>query len=156
MLHFKLAHQQPKSKLHLKCFLVTTSFKRLPDVLKHSNIIAMDVSFPTDPREFDSDDRISFSKLDQKFIAVHDDGNEYEFDADSKRWVLADEKPLEPPATGALDDFTESVLHDAVDGGAKKRKNGSSHGSEVGPSIAALSTLTRCVFTERLFKLTIE
>ncbi|KAK2682995.1 RNA recognition motif domain [Fusarium oxysporum f. sp. vasinfectum] len=90
----------------------------------------MDVSFPTDPREFDSDDRISFSKLDQKFIAVHDDGNEYEFDADSKRWVLADENALEPPAAGALNDFAESVSHDTVDGGAKKRKNESSHGSE--------------------------
>ncbi|KOS16633.1 Splicing factor U2AF-associated protein 2 [Escovopsis weberi] len=56
---------------------------------------ATDVSFPTDPAEFDSDDRISFSKLDNKFIAVHDDGNEYEFDAEHKTWTLVDDEPLD-------------------------------------------------------------
>jgi HIV Tat-specific factor 1 len=91
----------------------------------------MDLPFPTDPREFDSDDRISFSKLDKKFIAVHDDGNEYEFDADSKRWVLADEEPLEPPVTGAYDDFAEFASNDAVEDGSRKRKNGSGPDSEV-------------------------
>ncbi|KAF4963000.1 hypothetical protein FSARC_8945 [Fusarium sarcochroum] len=90
----------------------------------------MDVSFPTDPREFDSDDRISFSKLDNKFIAVHDDGNEYEFDADSKRWVLADDEPLEPPVTGAHDNFTDNASQGAEDRDSRKRKNGSSHDSE--------------------------
>lgn len=123
---------------------------------ERSGVITMDVSFPTDPREFDGDDRISFSKLDQKFIAVHDDGNEYEFDADSKRWVLADENPLEPPTAGAFNDFAESVSHDTVDGGAKKRKNESSHGSEVRSNITSLSKLSHCVFTERLLKLTIK
>ena len=45
------------------------------------------LSFPTDPSEFDSDERISFSKLDNKFIAVHDDGTEFEFDNQLKRWI---------------------------------------------------------------------
>ncbi len=44
-------------------------------------------SFPTDPAEFDTDDRISFSKLDNKHIAVQSDGAEYEFDPDLKRWL---------------------------------------------------------------------
>ncbi|KAJ4003411.1 hypothetical protein NW752_011862 [Fusarium irregulare] len=90
----------------------------------------MDLPFPTDPREFDSDDRISFSKLDKKFIAVHDDGNEYEFDADNKRWVLADEEPLEPPVTDAYDDFAQFAANEAADDNSRKRKNGSGQDSE--------------------------
>ena len=34
---------------------------------------APSLSFPVNPDEFDSDDRISFSKLDNKYIAVQDD-----------------------------------------------------------------------------------
>ncbi|KAK7737476.1 hypothetical protein SLS53_006549 [Cytospora paraplurivora] len=49
-------------------------------------------TFPTDPTAFEIDDRISFSKLDSKYIAVQSDGTEFEFDHDLKRWVpLADE-----------------------------------------------------------------
>lgn len=43
--------------------------------------------FPTNPEEFDSDDRISFSKLDNKFLLVQDDGTEFEFDDAIKRWI---------------------------------------------------------------------
>ncbi|KLU84205.1 splicing factor U2AF-associated protein 2 [Magnaporthiopsis poae ATCC 64411] len=42
-------------------------------------------SFPTNPAEFDADDRISFSKLDNKYIAVQEDGAEYEWDGGLKR-----------------------------------------------------------------------
>lgn len=45
--------------------------------------------FPKDPSEFDSDPRISFSKLDEKFILETDDGQEYEYDGVLKRWVLS-------------------------------------------------------------------
>ncbi|KAG6020255.1 hypothetical protein E4U19_006571 [Claviceps sp. Clav32 group G5] len=55
----------------------------------------MDLTFPTDVQEFDADDRISFSRLDNKFIAVHDDGTEYEFDAEWKRWLPTEEEPLD-------------------------------------------------------------
>ncbi|KAG8164922.1 hypothetical protein KVR01_005197 [Diaporthe batatas] len=50
-------------------------------------------TFPTDPAEFENDDRISFSKLDNKFIAVQEsDGTEFEFDHQLKRWIpVADE-----------------------------------------------------------------
>lgn len=50
-------------------------------------------TFPTDPAEFENDDRISFSKLDNKFIAVQEsDGTEFEFDQQLKRWIpVADE-----------------------------------------------------------------
>jgi HIV Tat-specific factor 1 len=53
-------------------------------------------SFPTDPSEFDSDERISFSKLDSKFLLVQEDGTEYEFDDAIKRWIpVLDEALLE-------------------------------------------------------------
>ncbi|CAG8955421.1 hypothetical protein HYFRA_00010285 [Hymenoscyphus fraxineus] len=53
-------------------------------------------TFPTDPSEFDSDDRISFSKLDNKFLLVVSDGTEYEFDDAIKRWIpVVDEALLE-------------------------------------------------------------
>ncbi|KAJ6120528.1 nuclear mRNA splicing factor-associated protein [Penicillium sp. IBT 18751x] len=44
-------------------------------------------NFPTDPNEFDSDLRISFSKLDNKFILETEDGQEFEWDSAIKRWV---------------------------------------------------------------------
>ena len=44
-------------------------------------------TFPQNPEEFDADPRVSFSKLDNKFILEADDGQEYEFDDALKRWV---------------------------------------------------------------------
>ncbi|KAE8144955.1 hypothetical protein BDV25DRAFT_165683 [Aspergillus avenaceus] len=44
-------------------------------------------NFPQDPTEFDSDPRISFSKLDDKFILETEDGQEFEFDTVLKRWI---------------------------------------------------------------------
>ncbi|KAL2043439.1 hypothetical protein N7G274_003746 [Stereocaulon virgatum] len=43
--------------------------------------------FPQNPEEFDADPRVSWSKLDNKFILEADDGQEYEFDDGLKRWV---------------------------------------------------------------------
>lgn len=115
----------------------------------------MDISFPTDPREFDSDDRISFSKLDNKFIAVHDDGNEYEFDADTKQWILADDEPLEPPVTDEHDDFAEFASHGALDDGSRKRKNGSGQDSEVCLMLQLHPRILLCVFFKGPARLTI-
>lgn len=44
-------------------------------------------NFPTDPFEFDSDPRISFSKLDNKPILETEDGEEFVYDSAIKRWV---------------------------------------------------------------------
>ncbi|KAL8722424.1 MAG: hypothetical protein Q9225_001103 [Loekoesia sp. 1 TL-2023] len=46
-------------------------------------------SFPTNPEDFDADDRVSYSKLDNKFILETEDGQEFEFDDALKRWVPA-------------------------------------------------------------------
>lgn len=44
-------------------------------------------NFPLDPEDFDSDPRISFSKLDNKFILETEDGEEYSYDTALKRWI---------------------------------------------------------------------
>ena len=44
-------------------------------------------SFPKEVEEFDADPRVSFSKLNSKYILETDDGQEYEFDEKLKRWV---------------------------------------------------------------------
>ncbi|TAQ88512.1 hypothetical protein B7494_g3150 [Chlorociboria aeruginascens] len=52
--------------------------------------------FPTNSEDFDSDDRISFSKVDKKFLLVQEDGTEFEFDDAMKRWLpILDEALLE-------------------------------------------------------------
>lgn len=43
-------------------------------------------TFPQ-PDEFDSDPRVSFSKLDNKYILETDNGEEYTYDDALKRWI---------------------------------------------------------------------
>ena len=43
--------------------------------------------FPQSPSAFDSDHRVSFSKLDDKYILETDEGTEYEWDTALKRWI---------------------------------------------------------------------
>lgn len=52
--------------------------------------------FPRDPTEFDSDPRISFSKLDNKFILETEDGQEYEYDTALKRWIPTVRATVQP------------------------------------------------------------
>ncbi|PGH01474.1 hypothetical protein AJ79_07912 [Helicocarpus griseus UAMH5409] len=53
-------------------------------------------SFPKSPSEFDDDYRISFSKLDNKYVLEAEDGSEWEYDSALKRWVpLVDDALLE-------------------------------------------------------------
>lgn len=60
-------------------------------------------TFPTNPEEFDRDDRISFSRLDNKYIAVQDDGTEYEFDNGLRRWIpVIDEALIEEQQRGYM------------------------------------------------------
>ena len=60
-------------------------------------------SFPTNPDEFDQDERISYSKLDNKYIAVQGDGTEYEFDDGLRRWIpMIDEALIEEQQRGYM------------------------------------------------------
>ncbi|KAI1640349.1 hypothetical protein F4809DRAFT_482656 [Biscogniauxia mediterranea] len=94
--------------------------------------LASGLSFPTDPQEFDADERISYSKLDNKFIAVHDDGTEFEWDAQLKRWIPAlDEELLaqQQSAYGAsLDGSDDSNSHQ----NKKRKKDNQGNSSEEG------------------------
>ncbi|KAK2595236.1 hypothetical protein QQS21_007023 [Conoideocrella luteorostrata] len=87
----------------------------------------MDLTFPTNIQEFDGDERISFSRLDNKFIAVHDDGTEYEFNADLKQWVLPEE---EPPEHDAAQHPGQNSLEPESYGGAGTRQLEAENGSE--------------------------
>ncbi|RFU36030.1 hypothetical protein B7463_g373, partial [Scytalidium lignicola] len=76
--------------------------------------------FPTDPEEFDSDERISFSKLDNKFLLVQEDGAEFEFDNTLKRWVpVLDESLLEEQQKAYR---VDGVDEEVVEPKSKKRK----------------------------------
>lgn len=93
----------------------------------------MDAPFPTDVQEFDSDDRISFSKLDKKFIAVHDDGTEFEFDTELKKWVPTEEDLLEDNAHEY--GGQNSVPSAEEDSSMKKRKHDVDNGAAVSPPL---------------------
>lgn len=43
--------------------------------------------FPQSPSAFDNDPRISFSKLEDKWVLETEEGREYEFVNGLKRWV---------------------------------------------------------------------
>ncbi|KAI5866869.1 hypothetical protein GGS23DRAFT_603081 [Durotheca rogersii] len=89
------------------------------------------LSFPTNPREFDLDDRISFSKLDNKHIAVQDDGSEFEWDAQLRRWIPVIDEELLAQQQSAYGIGTDP---DDVGGHLpnKKRKKGQGGGSGAG------------------------
>lgn len=92
-------------------------------------------TFPTNPEEFEHDSRISFSRLDRKYIAVQDDGTEYEFDSALKRWVpMIDEALIEEhqsayAAPHADDGSSSSRQQDPAQG--RKRKNDQANDREV-------------------------
>lgn len=87
-------------------------------------------AFPTDPEEFDTDDRISFSKLDNKFVLVQEDGTEFEFDEALKRWVsTVDEALLEEQQRAYRVSGVDE--NEPVDALKKKRKKEYVNGEDV-------------------------
>lgn len=94
-------------------------------------------SFPLNPEEFDSDDRISFSKLDNKFLLVQDDGTEFEFDDAIKRWIpVLDEALLEEQRKAyAVQGVDEN---EPVEAQRRKRKKEYVNGEDVCPPICML------------------
>lgn len=115
---------------HAALFSPTATFQRvLPirDRTQHNMAeqpVAEVLNFPTDPSQFDQDHRISFSRLDNKYIAVQEsDGTEFEFDAQLKRWIPSadeDEEALirmQQSAYGAPE-----PTRDARTGNGKRRR----------------------------------
>lgn len=54
---------------------------------RNDGFSAVRVVFPSSVEDFERDPRISFSKLDSKWILEDDDGSEWEFDESLKRWI---------------------------------------------------------------------
>ncbi|KAL9131249.1 MAG: hypothetical protein Q9217_000791 [Psora testacea] len=82
-------------------------------------------SFPQDPADFDADPRISFDKLNQKFILETEDDRsqplEFEFDDALKRWIpVVDDSLMEQQrAAYAVQGVDES---EPVQAGRKRKK----------------------------------
>lgn len=90
-------------------------------------------TFPTDPQDFDADDRISFSRVDRKFLLVQEDGTEYEYDDALKRWVASvDEALLEQQRRAYMVEGVDENV--PVEAGRKKRKVEYVNGEEVSVS----------------------
>ena len=45
------------------------------------------MAFPQAPEDFEADARVSYSKLDNKWILEDDDGSEWEFDDSKGKWI---------------------------------------------------------------------
>lgn len=45
------------------------------------------IPFPQAPEDFPRDQRVSFSKLEQKWILEDDDSSEWEYDEARQRWI---------------------------------------------------------------------
>ena len=75
---------------------------------------------PTDPSDFGLDDRISFSRLDSKHIAVLADGQELEFDTGLRRWVQTIDEALFEQQQQAY--VNHASAHDLDAGNGRKRK----------------------------------
>ncbi|KAI1208846.1 uncharacterized protein F4807DRAFT_135769 [Annulohypoxylon truncatum] len=86
------------------------------------------LSFPTNPQEFEHDERISFSKLDNKYIAVQDDGSEFEWDAQLKRWIPVLDEELLAQQQSAYGGGAASPDDDSSNVPNKKRKKGHANG----------------------------
>lgn len=48
--------------------------------------------FPKEVGDFDNDERVSFSRLDAKYILVDDDGEEWEYSEATGKWF----QPVSP------------------------------------------------------------
>ena len=97
-------------------------------------------TFPTDKEEFDQDERISFSKLDNKYIAVQDDGTEYEFDEGLKRWLpIIDEALIEQQQQGYAMAGAD-IDDDRQQGPAQGRKRKMDHSNDREVSCARMHT----------------
>jgi len=96
-------------------------------------------SFPTNPEEFDQDERISFSRLDNKYIAVQDDGTEYEFDEGLKRWIpMIDEALIEQQQQGYM--MPDADADDDRRGSGQGRKRKMDHSNDREVSCARMHT----------------
>lgn len=53
----------------------------------HDATAAVRIAFPKTTEDFEIDPRVSYSKLDDKWILEDDDGAEWEWDTTGNRWI---------------------------------------------------------------------
>lgn len=58
--------------------------------------------FPAEPSSFAEDERISWSKLDSKYVLETEQGGEYEWDDALRRWVAVVSTRVPVPLTRSL------------------------------------------------------
>ena len=68
------------------------TFEDFPAWATAATMAGTALSFPTSVEEFGNDDRISYSRLSNKYIGVHDDGSEFEFHPELKRWIIVEDE----------------------------------------------------------------
>jgi HIV Tat-specific factor 1 len=83
---------------------------------------------PTSVEEFNRDDRISFSRLDDKYLAVLEDGSELEFNPRTRTWVTAEEESMEEDLAEAS--RTGSNTPGDASGPSRKRSAPPSNGND--------------------------
>lgn len=100
----------------------------------------MEAPFPVDEQLFAGDERISFSRLDNKYLAVREDGAEFEFDAQRKLWVLADDEDggtlLNGDAVGELSAGGDVLSASNSEGESRRRRRDE---ADDGTEVRALS-----------------
>lgn len=73
--------------LHLQQLPPTVYHLNFKTICDKSLAMASRTPFPQQESDFGSDTRISYSKVDEKFILEDDDGSEWEFDASLGKWM---------------------------------------------------------------------
>ncbi|RMZ77190.1 hypothetical protein DV738_g4492, partial [Chaetothyriales sp. CBS 135597] len=92
--------------------------------------------FPKSPSQFDTDPRISFSRLDNKFLLETEEGTEYEWDTSLKRWIpVLDQELLDQQAAiykveGVEDEDADASATTITTGGGPNKKKRKKNGDE--------------------------
>ncbi|KAL1955131.1 hypothetical protein VTO42DRAFT_8995 [Malbranchea cinnamomea] len=109
-------------------------------------------SFPQDPCEFDADPRISFSKLDNKYILETENGDEYMYEPVLKRWVPSlDESLIEQQreaykVPGVDEDDAANPNNQQQKRQQRKRKQSANGGDEGGNQRAKKPRVNTAVY----------
>ncbi|KAI9883544.1 MAG: hypothetical protein M1823_004686 [Watsoniomyces obsoletus] len=83
-------------------------------------------TFPKSPDHFEDDPRISYSKLDEKWILETDDGAEFEYDQALKRWIpsMGDDEALLEQQREAYAVAGVDETEPALDPSKRKKRSG--------------------------------
>lgn len=134
-------------------YLASTTTSQ-PQAIKmaEASPIAEVFTFPTDPALFNTDHRISWSRADNKYIAVQEsDGTEFEFDAQLKRWVPLADEDEEALIQMQQSTYGHDPYEDAQSSNGRKRKQDdlevSAHAGPVHLELSRIPLHLSCTMT---------